>query len=62
MEDYKKLEETLNYKFQNRKLLQEALTHPSIKRFSRNTVSYQRLEFLGDKALGLIIGNYILVS
>ena len=55
MKDYKKLEETLNYKFQNKKLLQEALTHPSVKRFSRKTASYQRLEFLGDKALLFIV-------
>lgn len=43
-------QETLGRAFKNPALLIEALTHPS-----RPGVNYQRLEFLGDRVLGLII-------
>ena len=51
------LEEKLNYIFHNKNLLKEALTHPSVKRLSRSNFSYERLEFLGDKVLGLVIAE-----
>ncbi len=56
----KHLESSLGYSFQNPQLLEEALTHPSVKRFSKTKFSYQRLELLGDKALGLIITKKLL--
>ncbi|WCJ32970.1 Ribonuclease 3-like protein 2 [Euphorbia peplus] len=43
------VERILNYCFKNKSLLLEALTHPSIEA----SASYQRLEFMGDSALGL---------
>lgn len=54
------LEEKIQYKFKNPKLLEEALTHPSVKRLSKTNFSYQRLEFLGDKVLGLIVCDFLL--
>ena len=57
---FSELENKINYKFKNLALLEEALTHPSVKRFSKTNFSYQRLEFLGDKALGLVIANYLI--
>jgi len=45
------LEEVLGYKFENRSILLEALTHPSYIA-NRLTDSNQRLEFLGDAVLG----------
>ena len=51
------LEEKLHYIFHDKNLLKEALTHPSVKRLSRSNLSYERLEFLGDKVLGLIIAD-----
>ncbi len=49
------LEEKLNYKFKNRKLIIEALTHKSYKQPYDN----ERLEFLGDAVLDLIVGEYL---
>lgn len=49
------VEEILSYKFRNRKLLEEALTHSS---YDENS-SYERLEFVGDAILGLAVSNYV---
>lgn len=54
------LEETLGYVFQNKLLLTQALTHPSMayeldQRFEDN----QRLEFLGDAALQLSLSSLL---
>lgn len=48
-----KLEEAMGYEFQNKALLEQALTHPSLKLES----DYQRLEFLGDSLLGFIVAD-----
>ena len=50
-----KLEERLGYKFQQEALILEALTHKSSKKPYNN----ERLEFLGDAVLDLIIGEYL---
>jgi len=46
-------EQVLGYRFQNHQLLTEALTHASIADDRR--LSNERLEFLGDAILGLVI-------
>ena len=53
----KDLENKLDYKFKNRALLKEALTHSSFQKRSLkdNTANNQRLEFLGDSVLNLIV-------
>jgi ribonuclease-3 len=53
------LEKILCYSFADRSRLQLALTHSSLKQ-SRNDPSYERLEFLGDRVLGLIIAELML--
>jgi ribonuclease-3 len=45
--------EALGYRFRNPDLLTEALTHPS----TEGGESYQRLEFLGDRVLGLVVAE-----
>ena len=50
-----KLESRLNYTFNNSDLLIEALTHKSFKKPYNN----ERLEFLGDAVLNLIVGEYL---
>lgn len=52
--DLQTFQENINYFFDDIELLKEALTHPSFndKKYNKN---YQRLEFFGDKVLGLII-------
>ncbi len=51
------IEQTMDYGFTDRRLLLEALTHPS----HRETADYhyERLEFLGDAVLGLIVGEHL---
>ena len=53
--DINKLQETLGYRFKDKKLLIEALTHKSHKQPYDN----ERLEFLGDAVLDLIVGEYL---
>jgi len=50
-------EKSLGYKFQDKQLLFEAITHAS----SSNTrlLSYERLEFLGDSILGFIVCEHL---
>ena len=48
-----KLQQNLHYKFHNIKLLQQALTHSSVTGNERK--NYERLEFLGDRVLGMTI-------
>ena len=55
MNDYRQLEERLNYTFKDKQLIIEALTHKSDKKPYNN----ERLEFLGDAVLDLIVGEYL---
>jgi ribonuclease-3 len=49
------LEKSLGYQFKNEKLITEALTHRSYKK----DVNNERLEFLGDAVMDLIVGEYL---
>ena len=52
------LQDRLRYTFKDRSLLDTALTHPSaLAGFSKTKHSNQRLEFLGDRVLGLVIAE-----
>lgn len=55
------LESILEYKFNNTKYLIEALTHPSMsyKQKLKNRFNYERLEFLGDAVLSMVIAEYL---
>jgi ribonuclease III len=50
------LEKILGYSFANRKKLMTALTHASLPRHETN---YERLEFLGDRVLGLVVAEML---
>jgi dsRNA-specific ribonuclease len=52
------LERFLGHKFRDSRLLKEALTHPSCQN-DADTLSYQRLEFIGDAALDMLIISYL---
>lgn len=57
-----KLEEALGHTFVNAALLEAALTHPSMrgrgKRWEgEGAAEYERLEFLGDRVLGLVVAE-----
>jgi ribonuclease-3 len=51
------LEKRLGYAFGDRELLERALTHASATGGSARIESNERLEFLGDRVLGLIIAD-----
>ncbi len=54
------LEQSLGYTFDKPTLLQQALTHSSaISPGKRTEQSYQRLEFLGDRVLGLVVADLL---
>ena len=55
MGDLSDLEKRLGYRFRDRSLLRTALTHKSSKQPYNN----ERLEFLGDAVLDLIVGEYL---
>ena len=52
------LQKRIGYQFRNHALLEEALTHPSYAQQERHRVPHnQRLEFLGDAVLSLILAE-----
>jgi ribonuclease III len=54
------LAEALGHQFSRRELLTEALTHPSAtKRRGAGRRGYERLEFLGDRVLGLVVAELL---
>jgi ribonuclease-3 len=55
MQQISELEKSLGYQFKNKKLITEALTHRSYKK----EVNNERLEFLGDAVMDLIVGEYL---
>jgi ribonuclease-3 len=57
--DVKKLQDRIGYKFRDRSILYEALTHASLAHGQKGFVNYERLEFLGDRVLGLAIAEHL---
>ena len=54
--NYQALEKKLNIRFKNRDLLSQSLTHKSFDSKTNN----EKLEFLGDRVLGLVIAKKLL--
>ena len=57
----KDLEKAIGYQFRNISLLQNALTHSSYanERWHNSLLSNERLEFLGDSVLGMLVAEYL---
>jgi ribonuclease-3 len=55
----KELEGRLGYNFKDRSLLKRALTHASVRQSSAKRRDNERLEFLGDRVLGLAIAELL---
>ena len=57
----KDLETAIGYRFRNISLLQNALTHSSYanERWHNSLLSNERLEFLGDSVLGMLVAEYL---
>lgn len=61
------LPQTIGYEFNRHELLEEALTHPSAlvpesrrrRRPAPVKRDFERLEFLGDRVLGLVVADYL---
>ena len=58
------LEKIISYKFKDKKLIENALIHPSYiadnkKKILNEVSDFERLEFLGDRVLGLAISSII---
>lgn len=57
----KDLENAIGYRFRNIQLLQNALAHSSYanERWHNSLLSNERLEFLGDSVLGMLVAEYL---
>ena len=54
--DYQNLEKKLKISFKDKNLLVKSLTHKSFDK----TVNYEKIEFLGDRVLGLVMAKKLL--
>ena len=54
----KELQKKIGYTFKNEKLLEEALTHSSYTN-GKHLKSNERLEFLGDSVLSIVVSKYL---
>ncbi|MBW3566931.1 MAG: ribonuclease III, partial [Proteobacteria bacterium] len=54
MDEADRLERRLGYRFRDRDLLKRALTHRSVNAFNN-----ERLEFLGDAVLGMVVADFL---
>lgn len=59
--DYSKFEEKIGYTFFDKKLLEQAFSHSSYvnERKVNHRDSYERMEFLGDAVLELVVSQYL---
>jgi len=51
------LEDRLGYRFKSHDELERALTHSSVRKHTTDGFHYERLEFLGDRVLGLCVAD-----
>lgn len=58
-EEKKELEKVLGFKIQTISFYEQAFSHRSLLREIEEASSNQRLEFLGDAILGMLIGEYL---
>lgn len=56
---HKELEKALGYKFRDQDLLSAALTHASVRTDNPDRSDNERLEFLGDRVLGLAVADWL---
>ncbi|NEX92927.1 ribonuclease III [Caulobacter sp. 17J65-9] len=54
------LEQKLGHVFNDHDLLERALTHSSVGEGARRVIDYERLEFLGDRVLGLLAAERLI--
>lgn len=54
------MEHRISHQFKDQELLERALTHKSFANENRGPAHNERLEFLGDAVLGLVISEYLM--
>ncbi len=59
LDDLKSLEENLSYSFTDPNIITQALTHSSSVERGGSLDSNERLEFLGDRVLGLVVSEML---
>ena len=59
--DFERFESNIGYTFNNKNLLEEALTHTSYA-YENKTKSNERLEYLGDSILEFIMSEYLFLN
>ena len=59
LNNIKLFEENINYEFKNKEYILEALTHSSYSNENKNYPFNERLEFLGDSVLSIVISDYL---
>lgn len=59
LSDLTSVETRIGHVFRDKSLLVRAFTHVSATTGSKRTATYQRLEFLGDRVLGLIVSDML---
>lgn len=63
MDKISKLEEIIGYKFRDKNLIYQALSHSSYANEKKNpSGSNERLEFLGDSVLSIVVSDYLYKS
>ncbi|MDE5619916.1 MAG: ribonuclease III [Ruminococcus sp.] len=63
MDKISKLEEIIGYKFKDKNLIYQALSHSSYANEKKNpSGSNERLEFLGDSVLSIVVSDYLYKS
>lgn len=60
--EHKALEAALAYQFKSRSLLEQALTHASVRGGKTAPADNERLEFIGDRVLGLVIAEALIAT
>ena len=59
---HEKFQKIINYNFSNKTLLTAALTHTSYINSANPATPFERMEFLGDSVLGLIISEELFLK
>jgi ribonuclease-3 len=59
MDNINNFEEIIEYKFKNKDYILEALTHSSYSNENKRFEFNERLEFLGDSVLSIVISDYL---
>lgn len=54
--DLQRLQEIIGRNFEKTELLEEAISHSS----AGKSINYQRLEFLGDRVLGIVVAEFLI--